>query len=78
MNTAKTDLPFLKTTFSKSIAGFFAALLLGALIPRTVQFLVRKVLMKSMRDFFVLVLAGWLTDRIVHLVVDSKNTEIQK
>ena len=78
MNTAKTDLPFLKTTFSKSIAGFFAALLLGALIPRTVQFLVRKVLMKSMRDFFVLVLAGWLTDRIVHLVVDTKNTEIQK
>ena len=78
MNTAKTDLPFLKTTFSKSIVGFFAALLLGALIPRTVQFLVRKVLMKSMRDFFVLVLAGWLTDRIVHLVVDTKNTEIQK
>ena len=78
MSIAKTELPFLKTNLSKSIAGFLAALLVGALIPRTVQFLVRKVLMKSIREFLILAFAGWLTDRLVRLIAESGSTEVQK
>ncbi len=72
MATGKSYLPLLKTDFSKSVAGFFAALLVGALIPRTVRYMVRNVLVKSIREFAILALAGWLTDRIVRLIVSDK------
>lgn len=73
MATDKSYLPILKTDFSKSVAGFLAALLVGALIPRTIRFMVRKVLVKSIREFVILALAGWLTDRIVRLIVADKS-----
>lgn len=78
MSTAKTDLPFLKTDLSKSIAGFLAALLVGALIPRTIQFLVRKVVVKSIREFLLIAIAGWLTERVVRLIVESNNAAPSK
>lgn len=78
MSTVKTDLPFLKTDLSKSIAGFLAALLVGAMIPRTIQFLVRKVVVKSIREFLLIAIAGWLTERVVRLIVESKNAAPSK
>jgi hypothetical protein len=75
MSTSKQDLSFLKGDFSKSIVGFFAALLVGALIPRTVQYVVRRVLLKSLREFAILALAGWLTDRIAHLITGPTKPE---
>ena len=64
-----------KTDFSKSVAGFLIALVVGALIPRTVQFLVRRVLVKSFREVLILALAGWLTDKIARTIVNSKPSE---
>ncbi len=62
-----------KDDFSKSIAGFIAALIVGALIPRTVAYLFRRVLLRSFREIFVLAAAGWLTDRIAQTLVRDKS-----
>jgi len=69
MSTAKKETSFLTDDFSKSVVGFLAALLVGALIPRAVQYVVRRVVLKSLREFIILALAGWLTERIAHLIV---------
>lgn len=57
----------------RSIAGFMSALIIGALIPRTFTFLVRRILLRSFREVFVLALAGWLTDRLVRWLSDSRS-----
>jgi hypothetical protein len=69
------SISLLRTDFSKSVAGFTIALIVGALIPRTIQFLVRRVLVKSIREFLILALAGWLTDKLARTIVSSKSSE---
>lgn len=58
----------------RSTAGFLAALLIGALIPKTFSFLVRRVMLRSFREVFVLALAGWLTDRLIRLLTSESKT----
>jgi len=70
------SMSLLRTDFSKSVTGFIVALIVGALIPRTVQFLVRRVLVKSIREFLILALAGWLTDKLARTIVDSKPSDV--
>lgn len=68
MARKSTPSSLLKDDFSRSIVGFLAALIVGALIPRTLVFLVRRVLLNSLKEVFVLAMAGWLTDRLTHLI----------
>jgi len=56
---------------SRSLIGFFVALLVGALIPRTTGLLIRRVLIPSAREIFVLALAGWLTDALSQTLLGS-------
>ena len=67
MARKSTPSSLLKDDFSRSIVGFLAALIVGALIPRTLVFLVRRVLLHSLKEVFVLAMAGWLTDRLTLL-----------
>lgn len=68
-----------KDDFSRSVIGFIAALIIGALVPRTLGFLIRKVLLRSFREAFILVAAGWLTDRLaVFLTSSSRNPTNQQ
>lgn len=73
--TSKRELTFFNSDVSKSIAGFFGALVVGALIPRTVHYVMRRVLIHSVREFLILALAGWLTDRVARLIVGVKETD---
>ncbi len=58
---------------SRSIAGFIAALIVGALVPRTFTYLIRRVLLRSFREVFILAAAGWLTDRLGQWLVRNKS-----
>jgi len=68
----KTTIQIPKDDFARSIAGFFAALIVGALIPRTLTYLVKRIVLRSFREVFMLAAAGWLTDRLAQLLVRSK------
>lgn len=60
-----------KDDFSRSVIGFLAALIAGALVPRTIGYLIRRVLLRSFREVFILALAGWLADFIATLLTGS-------
>lgn len=59
----------------RSLAGFFAALIIGALIPRTFLFLVRRVVLKSFKDVLILALAGILTERLARLTAHTSTQD---
>lgn len=63
-----------KDDFSRSVIGFFVAAVIGALVPRTLGYLVRRVFVRSFREVFILVAAGFLTERLVRLIVGSDKT----
>lgn len=71
MNSTSKRLRLPKDDFSRSIAGFLIAFAVGALVPRTVSYVVRKAVVKSFRDIFFLAAAGWLTDYLVQLIARS-------
>jgi hypothetical protein len=56
---------------SKSILGFLAALVIGALLPPATKRLMRQVLVKSLKEIVVLALAGLLTERFAELLGES-------
>ena len=60
-----------KDDLSRSIIGFFVAAIVGALIPRTLGYLIRRVFVRSFREVFILVAAGFLTERLVRLIAGS-------
>lgn len=47
---------------SRSVIGFVAALFVGAIVPRTLGYLVRRVFFRAFKEVFILALAGWLAD----------------
>lgn len=53
---------------SKSLLGFFAALVVGALLPPATKRLIRQVVVRSVKDILVLALAGLLTERVAGLL----------
>ncbi|NNF04492.1 MAG: hypothetical protein HKN17_08500 [Rhodothermales bacterium] len=53
---------------SKSILGFLAALVIGALLPPATKKLIRQVMVRSVKDILVLALAGLLTERVAGLL----------
>lgn len=62
-----------KDDFSRSLIGFIAAMFIGALVPRTMGYLIRRVLIRSFREVFILAVAGLLTDRLARLLVGSEH-----
>lgn len=62
-----------KSDFSRSVVGFLAALVAGALVPKTIGYLVRRVLLRSFREIFILAIAGWLADFIASLLTRSSH-----
>lgn len=58
---------------SRSVVGFIAALIAGALIPRTVGYLVRRVFFRAFKEVFVLALAGWLADLLASTITRSSS-----
>lgn len=63
-----------KDDFSRSVIGFFVAAIIGALVPRTIGYLARRVVVRSFREVFILVAAGFLTERLVRLIAGSGST----
>lgn len=57
--------------FSRSVIGFVAALIVGALVPRTIGYLLRRVLVRSFREVFILALAGWAADFLASLLTGT-------
>lgn len=55
---------------SKSLLGFLAALVVGALLPPATKRLIRQVVVRSVKDILVLALAGLLTERVAGLLGD--------
>jgi CDP-diglyceride synthetase len=62
-----------KSDFSRSVVGFLAALVAGALVPKTIGYLVRRVLLRSFREIFILAIAGWLADFIASMLTRSSH-----
>lgn len=58
---------------SRSVVGFVAALIAGALIPRTFGYLVRRVFFRAFKEVFVLAVAGWLADLVATSITSSSN-----
>lgn len=67
----KVTLKMPEDDFSRSVIGFVAALVAGALIPRTIGYLVRRVLLRSFREIFILAVAGWVADIIASILTRS-------
>lgn len=59
---------------SRSVVGFIAALIAGALIPRTIGYLLRRILVRSFREVFLLAAAGWLADLIASAISSSSDS----
>ncbi len=53
---------------SKSLLGFLAALVVGALLPPATKRLIRQVVVRSVKDILVPALAGLLTERVAGLL----------
>ena len=60
-----------KDDFSRSVVGFIAAMIVGSLLPRTMGYLIRRVLVRSFREVFILAVAGLLTDRLARFLAGS-------
>lgn len=58
----------LGSPISKSILGFLAALVIGAILPPATKKLIRQVVVRSVKDILVLALAGLLTERVAGLL----------
>ncbi|MDA0378488.1 MAG: hypothetical protein O3C45_04200 [Bacteroidetes bacterium] len=70
-STEPVKLALPKDDFSRSVIGFVVAAIIGALVPRTIGYLARRVFVRSFREVFILVAAGFLTERLVRLIVGS-------
>lgn len=57
-----------KSPFIRSLAGFFAALIVGALLPRTLGFLLKRVMFTSVREVAAVLAAGLLAERLTHWI----------
>ncbi len=64
-----------KDDLSRSVIGFVAALIAGALVPRAVGYLVKRLLVRSFKEVFILAFAGWLADFLVSLVSGSADEQ---
>jgi len=53
---------------SRSVLGFVAAMIVGAIVPKTLGYLVRRVFFRAFKDVFILALAGWLADLLASSV----------
>jgi|GEM_PF-1083381 len=73
----KVTLKMPSDDFSRSVIGFLAALIVGALVPRTIGYLVRRVLVRSFREIFILALAGWAADFLASLLTGSSDQRKQ-
>jgi len=73
MNRKSTGSPLVQ-----SLAGFLSALIIGALIPRTFSFLVRRIFTRTFREVLVVAAATWLTERLAHWIVSPDPTESNK
>jgi hypothetical protein len=71
----KLTLP--KDDLSRSIIGFFVAAIIGALVPRTIGYLARRVVVRSFREVFILVAAGFLTERLVRFIAGSGSSSTE-
>ncbi len=59
----------------QSVAGFLSALIIGALIPRTFSFLVRRIFTRTFREVLIVAAATWLTERFARWIVDPRPDE---
>lgn len=53
----------------QSVAGFLSALIIGALVPRSFSFLVRRIFTRTVREVLIVAAATWLTERLAHWIV---------
>ncbi|MEQ9104293.1 MAG: hypothetical protein RIE53_06305 [Rhodothermales bacterium] len=58
----------LKSPLIQSLAGFFAALIVGALLPRTLGMLLKRVVLSSLRDVVAVLAAGLIAERLFHWI----------
>lgn len=56
----------------QSVAGFLSALIIGALIPRTFSFLVRRIFTRTIREVLIVAAATWLTERLARWIVSPE------
>lgn len=73
MDTRRLGRTF-ESPVSKSILGFLAALVVGAILPPATKRLIRQVVVRSVKDILVLALAGLLTERVAGLLGESHAT----
>ena len=60
---------------SRSVVGFMAALIAGALIPRTVGYLLRRVFFRAFKEIFILAFAGFLADLLASFISRSSSKD---
>lgn len=57
-----------KSPLVQSLAGFIAAMIIGSLLPRTLGFLIKRVLLTSLREVAAVAAAALLTERLTHWI----------
>ncbi len=68
----------IRSPLIQSLAGFFAALLIGALLPKTLGMLLKRLVFSSLRDVVAVLAAGLLAERLTHWISrhpDPKRTD---
>ena len=72
MSKTPVKIPLLEDDLSKSIAGFLIAVIVGALAPRAITYLMKRVFTQALKEVFTIVAAGWLTDQLLKLISGSQ------
>lgn len=57
-----------KSPLVQSLAGFIAALIIGTLLPKTLGFLIKRVLLTSLREAAAVAAFGLLAERLTHWI----------